>query len=93
MPENDVSEICRFARMIEYRRGEAAVCLKGLSEKKLLLFLNFPNRLSSAPNCVATTMYSTGHSMPDSYVKIEKIKECDKRELPKKKKKESVSGR
>ncbi len=75
-----VAKICKFAREITTRRGTVIICLKGIPEEKILLFFNFPDKVSSAPNCVATTMFSTGHGTPDSFVEIEKMYQCNDRE-------------
>ena len=71
-----IDVICKSARVLRYRRGESAVCLKDMPEDQLLIFFNFPDKLTSAPNCIATKTYSSGHSMPDSYIEVEEMEGC-----------------
>lgn len=75
----NIEKICRFARSIKYRRGEAIVCLRITKQEDVLLFFNFPDKVSNAPNCIATTTYNSGHAMPDSRVDIQKMHRCQHR--------------
>jgi len=74
-----INKICKFAVEIERKRGDAILCLKNVPEKDILLFINFPDKISSAPNCVATTMFSTGHATPDANTDIDKMDACKDR--------------
>ncbi len=70
-------QACKENRAQE-RRG--AFMLENFDEKEILLFYNFPDRLSNVPYCIATKTASTGHSMPDSYIDTDEMKNCEKRE-------------
>ncbi|MFH0831702.1 MAG: hypothetical protein V1886_02440 [archaeon] len=74
-----IEEMCRHAVRTKNRRGEALLCLENFDEKEILLFYNFPDRLSNVPYCIATKIFSTGHSMPDFYIDIDEMKNCEKR--------------
>ncbi len=74
-----INEICKFALRVERRRGDAILCLKDKPEKDVLFFINFPDKISDVPNCVATTMFSTGHATPDTYTNINKMDTCEDR--------------
>jgi hypothetical protein len=79
MEDKEIQKICRFARKFKLRRGEAIICLKDMSEKDLLVFVNFPDRIATAPNCVATTAFSTGHATPDCRIEKSKMYDCSRR--------------
>ena len=72
-------KICKFAKELKTRRGNACLCFKDATEKETLVFVNFPDKISNIPNCIATRMFSTGHSTPDSYVKESEMYDCPNR--------------
>lgn len=87
---NRASEICRFAAQISRRRGDVIFCLK--DRKDSLLFINFPDRISTIPNCIATIMFSTGHTTPDCRVDVVRMYDCkEKATLQKARKKKTAS--
>ena len=77
----NVTKICKFARKLKNRRGDVIICLKDMTEEEVLVFFNYPDKVSNAPNCVATTMFSTGHRTPDSFIEIEKMYGCKDRAI------------
>ncbi len=74
-----LEKICKFAKKLETRRGNAYLCFKNMAKKEMLVFVNFPDKISNVPNCIATHMFSTGHSTPDFYVKESEMYDCEKR--------------
>lgn len=75
----NLQKICKYARKLNHRRGEAILCLRKYNKKRVLLFFNNPKKLSDAPYCIASYEYSTGHAMPDTDIDIEKMYECKNR--------------
>lgn len=72
-------KICKFAKKLKVRRGETCLCFKDNTEKEMLVFVNFPDKISNIPSCVAANEFSTGHATPDSYIEIRKMYECGNR--------------
>ena len=79
MEDRDIEKICKFAKEFKAKRGTAYLCFKDVPEEKMLIFVNFPDRISNVPNCIATHMFSTGHSTPDCYVKESEMYDCPNR--------------
>lgn len=80
-----INKICKFAVEIKRRRGDAIICTKDKKEEDILFFINFPNLISTALLCVATTTFSTGHATPDAETDIDKMYTCKDR-VPEEKK-------
>lgn len=72
----DINRVCKFAQKFERRRGDIALCFKDKSENEMLVFVNFPDRISNIPDCVATKTFSTGHATPDSCIEIDEMYKC-----------------
>lgn len=79
MEDNNIKKICKFARKFRRRRDDAALCFRGKTKKQMLAFVNFPDRISNIPNCVATEEFSTGHSEPDCYINKSNMYDCPRR--------------
>lgn len=72
-------KICKFAQKFERRRGDAILCFKNHTKKEMLIFINFPDKISNIPYCIATHEFSTGHSTPDCLTNLNEMYECSAR--------------
>lgn len=75
-----IKKICKYAIEFERRRGDVILCFKDKTPEEMLVFVNFPDKISNIPSCVAVDMFSAGHATPDCFIDESKMYTCSHRQ-------------